>query len=73
MNTISLSLSRDEAAKLSQFLSILTYDDVATLLERHKGVSPDTSEEAYQIWDAVDDLSRVLQARGFEGLVSEDE
>ena len=60
MKPLLLSLVTHEAEALGTLLQAITYDDVATILERSEGISSETSERAYEIWSTTDDLHRVL-------------
>ena len=64
MSNIKITLTTNEAQELIKLLEILTFDDVATLLERSEGKTPEVAEEAYDVWNVTDNLHRTLLDRG---------
>ena len=64
MQKLKITLDYKEASELVKLLEVLTYDDVATLIERSEGKSDEIAEEAYHIWSVTDDLHRTLLDKG---------
>ena len=66
MSNLLINFEHEEAEALAVLLNSLSYDDVATIIERTHGVSPEISEEAFKIWDVADNLHRILIDHGYE-------
>lgn len=71
--SLLLRLENGEAKALSILLNALTYDDVANLIERAVGVSPEITEKAYEIWDIADSFNMLLLDHGYDGDINTEE